>query len=213
LPIRTNRGRAAVYRRLWGWPLRSPKHLVVVVLFLLAIVLFAGYILPRVTGGSQASQSSSSSSSTARTTTPSQTPTQGAPGVLPPEPPAGAQPVSPTTTRQTPSTNKTPAKADPKALDVAAKWAEAFVKHDGVATDQWLNGLRPFTTDEYLATTLSTIDPRTIVAKKVTGSPTSTADSYTSSVTVQVPTDAKKLSITLIKTTDGWRVDQHDEVI
>lgn len=27
MPIRTNRGRAAVYRRVWGWPLRSPRHL------------------------------------------------------------------------------------------------------------------------------------------------------------------------------------------
>jgi hypothetical protein len=177
-------------------------------------VLFAGYILPRVTGGSQASQSSATTTSTTAKPTTTAPPTQGAPGVLPPQSPVAAQPASPTTTttRQTPSENKTPAKADPKALDVATKWAEAFVRHDGVAADQWLNALKPYTTDEYLATTLSTIDPRGIVAKKVTGAPTSTPDSYTSSVTVQVPTDAKKLSLTLIKTTDGWRVDDHNEV-
>jgi hypothetical protein len=203
-----------VYRRLWGWPLRSPKHLVVIVLFLFAMGLFFGYILPRVTG-SQATQNAStrSSSTTARPTSTTPTITQGAPGVLPPaDTPSVSQPASPTATRQTPSENKTPAKADPKALEVATKWAEAFVKHDGVDAEQWLSALRPYTTDEYLATRLSTIDPRGIVATKVTGSPESTPDSYTSSVVVQVPTDGKKLSLTLIKTTDGWRVNEHGEV-
>ena len=39
MPIRTNRGRAAVYRRLWGWPLRSPRHLIGLVVVVLALVL------------------------------------------------------------------------------------------------------------------------------------------------------------------------------
>src|SRR5262245_30959114 len=27
MPIRTDRERAVLYRRFWGWPLRSPQHL------------------------------------------------------------------------------------------------------------------------------------------------------------------------------------------
>jgi hypothetical protein len=208
VPIRTNRGRAAVYRKLWGWPLRSPRHLVTVCLFILAIVLFLGYILPRVTGKSQAAQEPPSSAS-ATPSSLSPTPTQGAPGVIPP---AGSASTSLTATRLSPSENKTPARADPQALSTASNWAKAFVKHEGVPADQWLNALRPYTTDEYLATTLSKVDPSVVVAKQVTGEPEATPDSYTSSVTVHVPTDAKALSITLVKTTAGWRVNEHDEV-
>jgi hypothetical protein len=212
VPIRTNRGRAAVYRKLWGWPLRSPRHLVTVCLFVLAIVLFLGYILPRMTGRAPAAQSTAASSSVSATpSSTSPTPTQGAPGALPPPPGSQSSP-SLTETRQSPSENKTPARPDAQASDAAAKWAAAFVKHDGVAQDQWLNGLRPYTTDEYLATTLSKVDPASIPATKITGAPAATPDSYTSSVTFEVPTDAKKLSVTVVKTTAGWRVNEHDEV-
>jgi hypothetical protein len=219
MPIRTNRGRAAVYRRLWGWPLRSPRHLAVVVVFVLAIVLFLSYILPRVTGGSQAAQNTAASAtSSVKATAGATVPSQGAPGVVPPPaaPPAsGSSQQSPTLTetRQTPSENKTPARADPKALDAAARWAEAFVNHpDGVSAQDWLNPLRELTTEEYFAARLSTIDPKTVQASRIRGGPQATADSYTSSVTVVIPTDAKKLSITLIKTGAGWRVNEHTEV-
>jgi hypothetical protein len=110
------------------------------------------------------------------------------------------------------SENKTPAKADPQALSTAENWANAFVKHEGVNAQQWLDALKPITTDEYFATTITKIDPAVIAAKKVTGDPEPTPDSYTSSVTVVVPLDVKKLSITLVKTTAGWRVNEHDEV-
>src|SRR5437016_5086525 len=46
MPIRTHRGRAAVYRRLWGWPLRSPKHLVFAVLLFAAVATGIGLLLP-----------------------------------------------------------------------------------------------------------------------------------------------------------------------
>ena len=39
MPIRTNRGRVAVYRKLWGWPMRSPQHLIATALVVLAVVL------------------------------------------------------------------------------------------------------------------------------------------------------------------------------
>jgi hypothetical protein len=40
MPIRTNRGRAAVYRKLWAWPLRSPRHLAMAA-FALAVLAIA----------------------------------------------------------------------------------------------------------------------------------------------------------------------------
>jgi hypothetical protein len=209
VPIRTNRGRAAVYRRLWGWPLRSPRHLATVVLFILAIGMVLGYVLPKVVGGSSAAAPapgpSTSAVPSASSTPP---PSQGATGGVPPPP--SSQSV--TQTRQSPSENKVPARAEPAALDIATKWAKAFVNHDNVGAAQWLDGLRPYTTDEYLATNLAKIDPKVVPQNKVTGEPTATPDSYTSSVTVDVPTDDKKLRLTLIRTAGGWRVDEHNEV-
>lgn len=49
MPIRTHRGRAAVYRRLWGWPLRSPKHLVGAVVLIGVVVTAVGFLLPEQT--------------------------------------------------------------------------------------------------------------------------------------------------------------------
>jgi hypothetical protein len=208
VPIRTNRGRAAVYRRLWGWPLRSPRHLATVVLFLLAIGMFLGYILPKIIGGSSAAAPAPGPSTSAvPTATSTAPPSQGATGIVPPP-----SSTSVTQTRQSPSENKTPARAEPAALDTATRWAKAFVNHDNVTAAQWLDGLRPYTTDEYLATNLAKIDPKAVPQNRVTGDPASTPDSYTSSVTVDVPTDSKKLRLTLIRTATGWRVDEHNEV-
>lgn len=220
MPIRTNRGRAAVYRRLWGWPLRSPRHLIALVVFVLAVVLFLSTILPRVLSGPQATQNTAAGASVSGSpASGSPTPTQGAPGVVPP-PAAGSGPggspgqsPSLTETRLSPSQNLTPARADPKAVDTAARWAEAFVHHpDGISAQDWLNPLRDLTTEEYFAARLSTIDPKAIAASRIRGGPMATAESYTSSVTVEIPTDAKKLRITVIRTSQGWRVNEHTEV-
>src|SRR5690606_9108819 len=48
MPIRTNRGRAAVYRRIWGAPLRSPKHLIATVVDLGSLITAVGFLMPRV---------------------------------------------------------------------------------------------------------------------------------------------------------------------
>ncbi|CAM3999397.1 hypothetical protein KIPE111705_35480 [Kibdelosporangium persicum] len=216
MPIRTNRGRAAVYRKLWGWPLRSPRHLVVVGLFVLAIVLFVAYVLPRMTGGQQSAQNTAASASaTPGATTASPRPTQGAPGVIPPAAQGGGgQPSqSLTETRQPVSENKTPAKAEKPALDTALLWAQAFCNHpDNAKPEDWLNTLKPYTTDEYFGAVLAKVDPKSVPQTKVRGGPVATADSYTSSVTVDIPTDAKSLRLTLIKTDAGWRVNEHTEV-
>src|SRR5439155_18767292 len=98
--------------------------------------------------------------------------------------------TTPTTslpTRQTaPAQTPTSAPPAPKAMDTATAWAKAWVTHpEGVTNEQWLNGLKPYTTEERLSV-MSTVDPRNIQATEVTGPPT-VKTSYTSSVQVTLP--------------------------
>jgi hypothetical protein len=214
VPIRTNRGRAAVYRRLWGWPMRSPRHLVVTIVVVGALVLTVGLIVPRLTGSNQPSPGAAAnlggtSSTTTRTGTPGSGSGQGnSPG-------AGQNPTTnPTSslpTRQTaPAQTPTSAPPAPKALEIATAWAKAWVNHpDGVSTEQWLTGLKPYTTEEQIAV-MSTVDPRNIQATAITGEPTVKV-SYTTSVEATIPTNAGVLDITVIARPDGWRVAHYEQ--
>ena len=106
-----------------------------------------------------------------------------------------------------------PSSAPPsgEALTVAKNWAHAWVNHPaGMTTTQWLDGLRPYTAEEYLASRMATVDPANVPATAVTGDPV-VVSSYTSSVQVVIPTDGPKLSITLSKTDAGWRVSEYDQ--
>jgi hypothetical protein len=197
MPIRTNRGRAAVYRRLWGFPLRSPRHLVGTVVAVAVLIIAIGILVPHLLGPRDnkgpvpAGIAGVTSSATA---------------------PAGnTAPSAPMSTRLTaPLLQPTSAPPSPAALNVAKLWAQAWVNHrPGTTNEQWVNGLRPYTVEEYL-TEISTVDPSNIPADRVTGDPT-VVTSYTSSVTVIVPTDGPKLSITLSETGAGWRVSEYDQ--
>src|SRR5689334_18788949 len=50
MPIRTNRGRAAVYRRIWGFPLRTPRHLAGTVIVVAALIIAIGVVVPQLLG-------------------------------------------------------------------------------------------------------------------------------------------------------------------
>jgi len=63
----------------------------------------------------------------------------------------------------------------------------------GTTTQTWVNGLRPYTTDEYLGV-LSTVDPVNVPATKVTG-PARAVLVSPASVRVEVPTDAVTLVV------------------
>jgi hypothetical protein len=189
VPIRTNRGRAAVYRRLWGWPLRSPKHLVLAVIMFAALATAVGMALPNAAGGQPPQP-------------------EGAGGA---QRFTGATPSAPTSTSplptrlESPLASPTPAAPDPAALSVADAWGRAWVNHPaGITGQQWLAQLKPYTTDEYLPV-MASVDPANIPAHQVTGPP-SAINSYTSSVEVVLPTDGGRLDITVIKTPQGWRV-------
>lgn len=195
MPIRTNRGRAAVYRRLWGWPLRSPKHLASTVTVLVVLIIALGIALPKTLG---------------RSTSPTPIDAFG-PNSTSIVPAPGVTTTSPLPTRLTaPLAAPTSAVPSPDALKTAKDWATAWVNHPaGVTNQQWLEGLRPFTTEEYLPV-MSTVDPGNIPATKVTGEPTAKT-SYTSSVEVEIATDGPKLSITVVSTNAGWRVAHYGQ--
>ncbi|GAA4549514.1 hypothetical protein [Amycolatopsis samaneae] len=198
MPIRTNRGRAAVYRRLWGWPLRSPRHLIGTLVFLAILLTTLGVALPKLVGkpAATAAPGPGGTSASARP----------GPGIAVTPTGTATLPTRLTGPQGTPST----APPSPEAIKVAKDWAAAWVNHpNGITNAQWLEGLRPYTTEEYLPV-MSTVDPANIPAAKVTGEPTVTT-SHPSSLKLVVPTDGPKLSITVRNTPTGWRVSDYDQ--
>lgn len=45
MPLRTGRGRAAVLRRIWGWPVRSPGHLAVTAVVIVVAVMVVSVVI------------------------------------------------------------------------------------------------------------------------------------------------------------------------
>jgi hypothetical protein len=203
VPIRTPRGRSAAYRTIWQWPLRSPARLAAVVLALLVVVAGVSYGFTAFGGDGSGSAARSTAPSTAVRTTPgSGSPyAGGAPtGVSP----SGLPPV----TELTPSTLP-PGTAPTAALQVAIQWANAWVNHPpGTTTQQWVNRLRPYTTDEYLVV-LGGVDPTNVPANRVTG-PARAVRHAPKSVQVEVPTDALTLVVLVVEGDVGWKVAGHD---
>jgi hypothetical protein len=206
MPIRTNRGRAAVYRRLWGWPMRSPRHLTIVAFVVAGLVLAAGIVIPQLTGSDDKTPGAAAETSSSTRTTPGGT-TTSLPGGGSGSTATSTLPTRITTLTETPKS----AKPAPAALDVADSWGRAWVNHPaGITNEKWLEALRPFTTEEQL-TEMATVEPGNIGATKVTGEPES-VESFTSSVKVKLPTDDGDLLITVIDTPDGWRVTYYEQV-
>src|SRR5690348_5660 len=198
MPIRTNRGRAAVYRRLWGWPLRSPRHLMGTLVFLAILATVLGIVLPKAVGKPQAKASPVPPGTTTSVTA-------TAPGVAAPVPTSNLP-----TRLSTPLATPTSAAPNSDAIRVAKDWAAAWVDHPaGITSDQWLAKLKPFTTEEYLPV-MKSVDPANIPATKVTGEPV-VGTSYTSSLQLTIPTDGPKLAITVVNTNAGWRVADYDQ--
>lgn len=200
MPIRSSRGRAAAYRAVWQWPLRSPARLTITVLVLLAVVLGVSTLLTAVNPPSEPSPTAAASSTPrSRPAAPSssRTPSTSAPTALPPVPDLApsALPV---------------ASAPQAALDVAARWSAAWVRPpDGTPAEAWIEGLRPSTTEEYLGV-LATVDPSQIPATRVTGGPRALRVAA-NSVDVEVQTDVLTLLVLVVRTEDGeWRVSDYD---
>lgn len=193
MPIRTHRGRAAVYRRFWGWPLRSPRHLAVALIVVAGIGFAVSAVLPKAPVHTYRT-ATPTTTSRAVTTEPTPVPTTGVDE-------AGI----PGTGTSVPQAAPVPAAPSPDALSVIDQWGKAWVHHPaGITGAQWLAGLKPYTTDEYLAV-MSSIDPANVPASAVTGKPTSLS-ATTSSVQATLPTDAGPVRVLAISTGSGWRV-------
>jgi len=205
MPIRTNRGRVAVYRRLWGWPLRSPRHLIATIVGLIVLIVTVAVLVNHGvhqtgsgTGPATTQSSSTTPGSGVDVGTGSQVPT----GTTPQQTRLSAPPETPRTA--------SPALA---AVAVIKAWAQAWVNHPvGMTNQQWLAQLQPYTTAEFLQGEMSTVDVTNIPATAVTGDPAVT-HSYTGSVEATVATNSGTLDITAIDTGNGtWLVSAYNPV-
>jgi hypothetical protein len=202
MPIRTNRGRAAVYRRLWGWPLRSPRHLVGAIVGLIVIAIAVAIGLSHL--------HSTSATNSANLTNPAST-TVAAPATSQAlAPPAVSGSTQPSTRIASPPETPTTAPPAPQALQVVQEWGEAWVNHPvGMTNQAWLGQLAPYTEPEFLPQ-LSSVNLANIPATQVTG-PASAISSYTSSVVALLPTNGGNLQITVVSTPQGWQVSAYTE--
>ena len=191
MPIRTRRGRAGAYHALWTWPLRSPARLGGVLAAATALVVGVSVAAGGDAGGPSAVATGP--------------PTVGEPrmAALP-----GAVGSAPELRPQ-----RLPlASVPPAALTAAAAWATAWATHPaGTSGAAWSEGLRPWTTEEYLPV-LASVDPANVPGTRVTG-PAVAVEVRPDAVRVQVPTDAVRLELLLVQTAPGrWRVSSYGQV-
>lgn len=200
MPIRTNRGRAAVYRRLWGWPLRSPRHLVVALVALVVVAISVAVVTTRLSGAGEDHLASAGGTGVNITAeAPTTINTLGGSGAQSPAITTEASPPTPMS-----------AQPAPAALSVIQTWGRAWVNHPpGMTTAEWLDQLKPYTTDEFLPV-MSSVNIANIDATEITGPPQPTK-SYVGSLEALLPTNAGQLDITVVDTPQGWQVSQYTE--
>lgn len=184
-PIRSNRGRSAVWRSLWAWPLHSrTRALITLVVVVLALVL-VGQIVS-VGRGNQ----------TAPPAPPRPAPAPKAPSAPPPSAPAPEP--GPITAAGPP--------APQEALRDAQGFMAGWVAHATAPTPgSWVAGMAPYTSPEYVGQ-LATIDPANVTAARLVGDPTVTrVDDAV--VELDWPTDSGLIHLTLIHPTGPWQVN------
>ncbi len=199
MPIRTRRGRGAAYRALWEWPLHSPRRLLSCLVGVLAVGLTVSLLSTLVGGAIRG---------------PGVPAPAGAPGAAAAPTNAAAAPGAgvPRVAELAPPTLPLSA-ASPAALAAAGSWAAAWVTHpQGTSIEQWLAGLAPYTTDEFLGT-LSTVDVTNIPASRVAGAPRP-VQAHADSVLADVPTDGPTLRVLVVDTgATGWKVAGYDKAV
>ncbi|MDQ2790351.1 MAG: hypothetical protein M3Y73_11795 [Actinomycetota bacterium] len=194
MPIRTHRGRTAVYRRFWGWPVRSPKHLAGTVLVLLTIGVGLGHALPDNRGGASSAAPSISAERKPRAGSFAQAPRSALA-----DPGLGRQLAVPSPSAPAPAA----------ALTAARSWVNGFLTvPKGITPARWAEQLRPYTTDD-LFPELQSINPANVPAGQIIEAPR-TVSAGASSAEVDVPTTAVVLRLLLVSTPAGWRVASYE---
>ncbi len=192
MPIRTHRGRAAVYRKVWGWPVRSPAHLAGTLLVAVVIAVGLGTVLPREHPVGTARTAPSDSPGATASASASTTALAGAGGHR--------------ATRATAPSAPAPA----AALTVARSWVQAFLTvRKGTTSEQWVEQLRPFTTDD-LFPQLRSIDPANVPVAQIIDAPR-TVSVGAGSAEVDVPTTAMVVRLLVVSTPAGWRVASYEQ--
>lgn len=192
VPIRTHRGRAAVYRKFWGWPLRSPRHLAGTVLVLAMLGFGLGHALPEpepLTAPPAPAEGSRSHQSVLGSR------------------PELAEVGLPRQARSLPPRVPAP----DAALAVARSWVRAFLTvPKGVTAEQWAEQLRPYSTDD-LFPELRSVDPANVPVAQMIDQPR-TVSVAQDSAEVDVPTTAVVVRLLLVSTPAGWRVASYERV-
>ncbi|GAA3459594.1 hypothetical protein ACFFSW_29345 [Saccharothrix longispora] len=201
MPIRTNRGRTAVYRRLWGWPLRSPRHLATALILFFALVVVVGFVIPNALGPR-------STANPAGTTTPATGATSRGNqiGVLPT---VTTSPLPTKAPSPTPAGTSVP--VDPNARLVADGWIDAYSDYQPGKTtkEQWLDGLKAFTADE-LFPRLQSVEPANVPV--VIDQAVTAAKSFPDSAEFEAKLESGKLVVTVARLPEGWRVQKYTKV-
>lgn len=199
MPIRTNRGRAAVYRRLWSWPLRSPNHLIATMVGFAVVIIVFTSVIPAMTKGARGGATNVAGTST------SQVP--GQVGVLP----SGVPSISLPTKAPPPSATPSSAPVNPDARITADLWADAWITRpaDDKSTT-WLETLKPYTTEELLPQ-MATVDPRNLPT--ALDGVVTPKESHPDSVVFEVGLKGEgTLRMTVVKRADKWLVHKYDRV-
>lgn len=200
MPIRTQRGRAAVWRRLWGWPLTSYRHLLLTV----AAVATVGAVI----GVAASSHDSTDhAAAPARQSAPSSwpAPAQG-PATRPPATTPVETPGDPAPTNPIGPVAPTP----PEVSQLAGDFTRELVNHPpGTSNAQWVDHLRPYVTPE-TAGLMETVDPANM-SIHLTG-PAHATTVTPSVVHMEAPMDRGTLQLVMLNVSPGrWQVQSYDE--
>ncbi|XVS65421.1 hypothetical protein ACQPYE_04960 [Actinosynnema sp. CA-299493] len=202
MPIRTNRGRAAVYRRLWGWPLRSPRHLVTTIVGVFVVVTTISVVIPN------AIKPPPGRGGTAGATTTATTGGNGGNqvGVLP-----TLTSTALPTKAQSPTAAAPSAPVNPNAQLVADMWVDAFGSYEPGKTtkEQWLAALKPYTKNEKFSA-LQSVDPVSVPAE--IDKAVRPIKSVTGSVDFEAKLKDGRLIVTVAELPEGWVVTDWTKV-
>ncbi len=192
-PIRSNRGRQAVWRSVWAWPLHTRARAVITLLVVVAVLLVVG----RIVSLSREDQ----------------------PGPAAAPPPVSTS--QPHTSSAAPSTSNdtdpVPAPGGPisamgppapqEALRSAAGFLRNWVHHPkGMTSTRWAENLGPYAMPEMVGQFYST-EPDNVPASRLIGDPqvTRVTDAV---VELDWRTDGETVHLMLIHPTGPWQVNR-----